>query len=278
MSSGVTAVVCALASAVSYGAADFSGGVAAKHASTFGVLVGARLCGAIVMMALALATHERVPASGAIAWASAAGVIGGLSLAAFYRALAGGKMGIVAPLTSVVAAALPVCVGLATSGRPGVLAIAGMILALIALWFISRPGADGGRAGIGLALSAGTGFGLFLVCIHKAGPDATYWPVAIASVCSLVLSGVIALAQGASLPPARLLPVVMAAGVLDSAGNALFVVASRQGRLDFAGVLSSLYPAVTVLLARALLAETLTRTQAAGMVLALAAVALIAMP
>ncbi len=271
-------VACALGSAVAYGAADFSGGVAAKRASAFGVQTVARLCGAAVMAALAVATHERVPSLDAALWAAAAGVVGGVALAAFYRALAGGKMGIVAPLTSITSAALPVLVALAIAGRPGAGAIAGMVLALVALWFISRPDGQGGRSGVGLALCAGAGFGLFLICIRQAGPDATFWPVAIASMSSLILSAVIVVVQGTPLPPARALPVVIAAGVLDSAGNALFVVASRHGRLDITAVLSSLYPAVTVLLARLLLAERLTRTQAAGMVLALAAIALIAAP
>ena len=272
------AVAFALGSAISYGAADFSGGFAAKRASTFSVMAVARTCGAILMSVLAFMTRERFPSSGEMLWAGAAGLIGGVALAAFYRALAGGKMGIVAPLTSVASAALPVLVGIVIAGRPSLRVIAGMLLALVALWFISRPDGETKRSGIGLALLAGSGFGLFLVCIHRAGPDATYWPVAIACVTSLVLSAAVVIVQRSPLPSRPVLPVVITAGVLDSAGNALFVLASRHGRLDIAAVLSSLYPAITVILARVVLAERLTPAQTAGMLLALAAVGLIAVP
>lgn len=268
----------ALASAASFGAGDFSGGVASKTANTFGVLTVARVCGVAVMVGLALATHEAFPAPTAVLWASGAGVIGGVSLAAFYRALATGTMGIVAPITSVVSAALPVLVAMATIGRPTAHVIAGMGLALVALWLISQSSGAHGRTGLWLALVAGVGFGLFLVCIRQAGPDATYWPVAIAAACSFVLSIGALIWQRAALPTWRELPVVIGAGVLDSFGNAFFVLASRHGRLDVTAVLSSLYPAVTVVLARVLLKERLTRTQTIGMLIALAAVALIAVP
>jgi drug/metabolite transporter (DMT)-like permease len=274
--SAYTAASFGLASAASFGTADFSGGVASKRAHVFGVLTIARACGLAVVVALAVITHEHLPSGRALLWACAAGFAGGLALPALYRALAVGKMGVAAPVTSVLSAALPVLVAAISEGPPRTVQICGLILALIALWFISRPEGRLGRQGLGLALFAGVGFGTFLVCMRHASTGAVYWPLTAALATSLILAIIILFAQGGSLPGIRVMPIVFAAGVLDTFGNFFFIMASQRGRLDVAAVLSSLYPAVTVLLARLVLKEQVTRTQAAGMVAALVAVPLIA--
>jgi drug/metabolite transporter (DMT)-like permease len=275
LSGGLAAGGFALLSAASFGTADFCGGLAAKRCHVFGVLTVGRLCGLCLMVALALITGEALPSPRALAWAGAAGVVGGLALPAFYRALAIGKMGIGAPVTSVLAAAVPVIVGAVTQGLPQGMQVVGLLVALVALSLISRP--DGGirPQGLGLALFAGTGFGAFLVLVHLAGIQGLYWPMATVLASSLVLSAAILALQRGSLPAPQVLHVVVAAGLLDTLGNSLFVLASRYGRLDVAAILSSLYPAVTVTLAWLLLKERITRLQTAGMTAALVAVPLI---
>jgi len=274
--SGAAVALLGLASAASFGTADFSGGVAARRAHVFGVLTVARCCGLLLMLAMAGMTREPLPSTRAITWACAAGIVGGLALPAFYRALAVGKMGIAAPVTSVLSAALPVIVAALTQGLPRFVQVAGLLLALLALWFISRPEGDLRPEGLGLAILAGLGFGGFLVFIRQAGTEGVYWPMSAALAASLALGAAILVVQRGSLPAMAVLPVVFVAGVLDTLGNVFFVLASQRGRLDVAAVLSSLYPAVTVLLARLVLKERITRIQTAGMAAALIAVPLIA--
>jgi drug/metabolite transporter (DMT)-like permease len=276
LSHGLSAVVFALAAAASFGIADFCGGVAAKRVHVFGVLTVARLCGLVIMIAAALVTGEQAPSGRALEWACAAGLIGGVALPAFYRALAIGKMGIGAPVTAVLTVAVPVVVAAFTEGLPRPIQVAGLLLALTALWLISRPDAKTRFDGLGLALLAGLGFGGFLVCIHQAGADSVYWPMAAALASSFLVSALVLAAQGGSLPGRSAMNVVIIAGTLDSCGNVLFVLASKYGRLDVAAILSSLYPAVTVLLAWLFLKEQITWLQTAGMTAALIAVPLIA--
>lgn len=273
---GLTAALLGLASAASFGTADFSGGIAAKRAHVFGVLTVSRAFGLVLMLGFATFTHEPVPPMRPLLWACAAGLVGGLALPALYRALAIGKMGIAAPVTSVLSAALPVIVAGFTEGLPHAVQIAGLVLALVALWFISRPEGRIRPQGLGLALFAGLGFGSFLVFMKQATQHATYWPLAAALAVSLVVAVLILIVQRGSLPVPGVLPVVLAAGALDTFGNFFFILAAQRGRLDIAAVLSSLYPAFTVLLARLVLKERITRLQTAGMTAALIAVPLIA--
>jgi len=277
MHSDLGSAAFGLLSAASFGAADFSGGVASKRAHVFGVLTISRACGLALMLGFALIDREPFPSRNELLWACAAGFVGGLALPALYRALAIGKMGIAAPVTSVLSAALPVIVAAFTEGLPHSIQVAGLVLALIALWFISRPEGALRPQGLGLALFAGFGFGSFLVFMRQATQHAIYWPLAAALALSLLLAVLILLAQGGSLPGMKVWPVVLAAGTLDTFGNFFFILAAQRGRLDVAAVLSSLYPAFTVLLARLLLKERITRLQTAGMTAALIAVPLIAM-
>jgi drug/metabolite transporter (DMT)-like permease len=239
------------------------------------VLTTARLCGLVVVVALAAITREPWPSGRALAWACAAGVVGGLALPAFYRALAVGKMGIGAPVTSVLAAGVPVIVAAFTQGLPGRIQVAGLFLALAALWLISRPDGKMRPEGLGLALFAGLGFGAFLVFLHLAGTQGVYWPMVAVLGSSFAMSAIILIVQRGSLPGPGTLHVVITAGFLDTFGNVFFVLASQYGRLDVAAILSSLYPAVTVMLAWLFLKEQITRLQTAGMTAALVAVPLI---
>lgn len=268
-----------LAAAVSWGAADFSGGLAAKTANVFGVIAVAHAVGLVFMLSLAVVFHEMVPPTSALLWGAVAGLVGGIGLAAFYKALAIGKMGLNAPLASVITAILPLIFSFWSEGAPHVLQLAGFAVALVSIWLISmQRGASGGsRRGLGLAVLAGIGFSGFLLFIKLAGSASVLWPLVASRSASLLLMTTIILTSRGNWRPGRVaLPYILVAGILDSGANALYVAAAQRGRLDVAAVLSSLYPASTVILARLVLKERLSGTQSAGMAAALVAVLLIA--
>ncbi|MDQ2805742.1 MAG: EamA family transporter [Chloroflexota bacterium] len=270
-----------LASAASWGAADFNGGLATRRANPFVVVAASQAVGLGLLVVLALLVGEPFSALSSLLWGGAAGVFGGLGLAALYRALAVGQMGVAAPVTAVLSAALPVLFAALTIGIPSGRQISGFALALLSVWLLARPnGAHGRPQGLGLALLAGAGFGGFLILIHQADVSSVLWPLAAARCASLVLMLPLAgIALRRAAPAAqggrRLWLPVLLSGILDVGGNAFFVLAGHVGRLDVAAVLSSLYPATTVLLAWLLLKERLTRSQTVAIALTLLAILLI---
>jgi drug/metabolite transporter (DMT)-like permease len=186
-------------------------------------------------------------------------------------------MGIVAPVAAVVSGILPVLLSGLVEGLPDRLQTAAFLLALVSIWLIARPdGQIDSHRGLGLATLAGIGFGLFLIAGKQAGHDGVFWPLVVARATStlLMLIVVAVSVRDARSLRAAFTPILLA-GLADSAGNALFVAATRHGRLDVAAVLSSLYPASTVILARVLLKERISPMQTAGIVGALASVAMI---
>jgi drug/metabolite transporter (DMT)-like permease len=278
MLTSVTAVLLGLASAASWGAGDFSGGLASRRAPVLGVLVVGQLAGTALIALTALVLGELAPPAEAIAWAVSAGASGAIGLAALYRGLAIGRMAVVAPVSAVLSAAIPVAWGMAHEGLPTASKLAGFVLAIAGIWLVARTGEKGeGRSGLGLAIVAGCGFGGFLVLMHGAAQGGTFWPLAAARATSVALALAIALARRRAWRPARAaLPLVLLSGAFDAGGNAFFVLAAQAGRLDVASVLSSMYPASTVVLAALLLRERVSRPQGAGIAAVLAATALIA--
>jgi len=266
-----------LGAAAAWGAGDFNGGIATRKANAFGVVVVAHGTGLLLMMALALITHDPLPGHDALLWGITAGLCGGIGLAAFYRALAIGKMGINAPIAAVLTALLPVIVGFREQGLPTHFQLAGFGLALIGIWLLAMPQGEQGRPrGLGLAVVAGLGFSGFLVCSGFAGKHSLFWPLVAARFASVLLMTIIVLASKVEWhPDRRSLLYMVAAGILDSTGNALFVAATQHGRLDVAAVLSSFYPASTVLLARLVLKERISLLQGTGIFAALVSVPLI---
>lgn len=273
-------VILGLASAASWGGGDFSGGLATRRSSVYGVVIGSQFIGLLLLAGLALLFAEPLPPSGDLLLGAVAGLIGGVGLMALYQGLAVGRMGVVAPVASILSAAIPVIVGALAEGLPAIPQLAGFVLALVAVWLLTR-----GKGAIavqwrelGLPVVAGTGFGLFLVIIDRASETATLWPLAAARVASLILLIIIAAVLGRRVLPAReQLGLVLLSGIGDAAGNTFYTLAAQIGRMDIAAILSSLYPAATVLLARFVLHEKLTRRQWAGLLIALAAVILIAL-
>jgi len=266
-----------LLAAASWGGGDFSGGLATKRASVFRVVAVAHACGLLATLAMAVLSGESLPPPSALGWGAFAGLIGAFGIVALYRALAIGRMGVVAPVAAVVTGVLPVLVGIRSEGMPSANQLGGFVLALISIWLVARPNeyVDSHR-GVGLAALAGIAFGMFLIAGKHAGHDGVFWPLVAARFVSTTLMVVLVGFLPRDPQPLRpvLWPVILS-GLLDAAGNALFIAATRHGRLDVAAVLSSLYPASTVILARFLLKERIGRLQAVGIALALTSVALI---
>jgi len=266
-----------LLAAASWGGGDFSGGVASKRASVFRVVAGAHFVGLLSMLLMAWLGGEPIPPPADLLWGVFAGVSGAFGIAALYKALAVGRMGVIAPVASVVTGIFPVLFSIRTEGLPDRIQMLGFTLALVSIWLVARPNdfVDSQR-GLGLAVFAGLMFGLFLVGGKQSGHHGVFWPLVAARSASTALMLVIVAFAPRDPQPLRpaLWPMVVS-GLLDSAGNALFIAATRHGRLDVSAILSSLYPASTVILARVLLKEKISPVQGAGIVGALAAVALI---
>jgi drug/metabolite transporter (DMT)-like permease len=277
MSSALATVVFGLLASLSWGSGDFSGGLASRRATASSVVIAAYAAGFALLIGLALVWREHFPSGMDMLWGGLAGVVGAIGLIAFYSALSIGRMGIAAPVSAVLTAALPVIFSAFTEGLPGPLQFVGFVLALLAITLISRPEPAKGRPeGIGLALLAGCGFGCFFILISRVSHNATFWPLAVARFTSvLFLLVFVGTRRQPVLPGRKVIPLVLLAGILDAIGNAFFVLAAHSGRLDVASVLSSLYPAATVLLAALLLRERVTRVQGIGILLALLAVPLI---
>lgn len=277
--SEVLAIAYGLASAASWGSGDFSGGVASRRGNVFSVVIVSQLIGGVFLVGLAFTLGERLPSPDNLLLGGTAGVVGVIGLVALYAGLAGGRMGVVAPVTAVLAAVIPVVVGFMNEGLPSTGRLAGFGLCLVAVWLLSSGG-DGGTIRsreLGLAVTAGLGFGLFFVLIDRVSESAVLWPLVAARAASVCFLVFFAMARRQlEAPAANQLPVIALAGLFDTGGNTFFVLATRLGRLDIAAVLSSLYPAMTVLLAWLVLKERLLPRQWLGVVAALVALVFIA--
>lgn len=266
-----------LAAVFAWGTSDFLGGYGSRRANAFMLTAIAHLSGLLLMAGIALASHAPFPSRSAVAWALLGGLSGGGALAIFYRALATGRMGLTAPVAAVLGAAIPTAFGIFREGLPQAVQVAGFVMAATGIWLISRTEDESSREGIGMAALAGIGFAGFYLCIRQAGDGSAFWIAATSKVASLTLTGLIVLiGRSARDIDRRGIALGILAGCLDIIGSVLFIRASQTGRLDAAVVLSSLYPAVTVLLARFILKEHFTRWKALGMVAALLAVPMIA--
>jgi uncharacterized membrane protein len=274
----LAAVAFGLASAATFGVGDFIGGLTTRRTSVRTVIVISHTIGLLLMVLLAVFSAEAAPLPIDVFWGAAAGIVGQVGLIALYRAMAIGQMGIAAPVTAVLSAALPAVFGMLTQGLPDVPHLVGFALAGAGVWIISRPDSAAGRpAGFGLAILGGCSFGAFFILLAQIHQNAVFWPLAVARLASVAVQLAFAVVSGGFVRPApRLLPLIALSGTMDVGGNVFFVLAAQSGRLDVASVLASLYPATTVLLAFWILKERLNRVQRIGVLLALVAVPLIA--
>jgi cyclophilin family peptidyl-prolyl cis-trans isomerase/drug/metabolite transporter (DMT)-like permease len=274
----------AIASAVLYGAADFAGGLASRRAAAIPVVMLSQFSG-LASLAVALPLlPDASPTRTDLFWGGVAGLTGGIGVALLYRALAIGRMSVVAPTTAVCAVTIPVVVSLLLGERPAPLALAGIVLGIVSIVLVSRQtsqltdaaASSSLRSGVATAFASGVAIGFFFLAIARTGPDAGMWPLLTARLVSVTLFVLLAIVTRRSIRmPADLVLLTVVCGVVDMLANALYLLASRQGPLSIVVTLSSLYPASTVLLARVVLKERLNLWQVSGVVCALTAIVLI---
>jgi drug/metabolite transporter (DMT)-like permease len=279
LSSHLLGVLLALTSALVWGSGDFSGGLATRRGNQFQVLALASVSGLSVLIFLAVVRGEALPDLSSTGWAASAGISGALGIAALYRALSLGNAAIVAPTAAVIGAILPILFGLAFEGVPRLTQLAGFLTAIIGIWLLTKSpfaSRDEIQGGLLFALSAGLGFGGFFILIAHVEPGIIFTPLVVAKVVSLGVALVILFAKGWGFPPISGKPIALVAGILDAGGNVFYLLAKQFTRLDVAAVLSSMYPASTVILASLILKERVSHAQWRGVLLCLVAVALIA--
>jgi drug/metabolite transporter (DMT)-like permease len=290
----------ALPAAITYGIADFTGGLAARRASVLVVTVVAQAAGLVSLLFVVGLVAGR-PSAAAFGFGALAGIAGASGLLLYLRALAVGPMGVVAPISAVISAGLPLAVGLVGGERLGPVAVLAVVVALVAILLATAGTRKDAAASTGLllGLAAGIGFGLFFVGLDATPPDSGLWPLLGGRIVSVTLLACLVLRHHLPLPtrtraaslaggpriPAGaearsrpLAPVLLmvVCGVFDTFANVLFLVATRLGDLGISSVVVSLYPVVVVLMARVVLGERLTRTQFLSAALALTASALLA--
>jgi drug/metabolite transporter (DMT)-like permease len=287
-------VMLGLAAAVLYGTGDFLGGLATRKAQVLAVLMLAETASVIVALPAAAMSPGPARLAG-LAWGIGAGLVGGLGLIIFYIGLAAGPMSVVAPVSGLVSTVLPVAVALAEGERPGCGVYAGALLCLVAIVLASSatgsnaadgtsaaapPGPPGPSRAIGYGIASGTSFGLFFLLIRNAGQSGELWPVAAGRIGELAVVLIAAAVLRRGLLPrgagGGLLLAAAGAGAIDVVANICYVAATRTGMFGLAVVLASLYPGITVLLARVVLGERLRWLQRAGLGLAAIGILLVA--
>lgn len=271
------AIVFGLSAAASFGMGDFTGGYTTKKTNVFLVLLYSQIVGALFLIVSILFIGEQLSFT-TIIFSTISGIFGGIGLLAFYRGLSLGNMGIVAPITAVVTPIIPLLYSFLnlkyTIGQ-----IVGIILAFIAIWLVSSSKLEKKITydDVTLAILAGIGFGVFLLFIDLASTTTSVlYPILIARLSSLVLiiCATTYFGKFEKIDP-KIVGLSALAGILDTLGNLFFVFSSKSGRLDFATILLSMGPVVTVLLAWKLLHEHLTKTQLVGIALSVIAVSLL---
>lgn len=276
------AVLLALFSAATYGVGDFMGGMAAKRTAAAAVLFWSHLVGVLLLLAV-VAVDGGTLTGHDFGLGALGGVAGALGVAMLYRALSIGPMSVVAPITALLAAAVPVAAGFLQGERPAAAAVVGMVVALAAIVLVSAEGEGSLRPsdlrGVTLALVAGTGFGLFFVALSYTDDSSGMWPLvgarttSVAAVGALILLGRV----DAVVERGRTRVLTAGAGALDVTANVLYLLAIREGLLSVVSVLTSLYPVSTVILARVVLKERFAPLQRIGMAIAIPAAILIAL-
>jgi uncharacterized membrane protein len=273
--------VIALLSAFAYGAADFLGGLATHRSNTVAVVIVSQAAGLALLTVVILFLPGSLPAARDLAWGGVAGLAGGGGVALLYRALAIGPMSIVAPVTAVCAALIPVAAGVALGERLTPVTMGGIALAVAAIVLVGQAPGRGGRRpvtwdGLRIALASGVLIGLFLVALARAAPASGLWPLIPARVTSIAMFAAIALATGRAVRmPAPVLKIAAGGGALDMLANALYLAAVQRGPLSLMATLVSLYPASTIVLARIFLGERLSASQLGGIACAAVATVLL---
>ena len=272
-------ILLGLTAALLYGGSDFGGGLASRRFGSLRVSVIGSAAAAVLAWAVLILAGGPGPSVRAVAWGLAAGLAGGAGTLVLYRGLARGQMSVVGPLSAVGAAVVPVLAGVALGERPSLLAVGGVLVALPAIVLVAASGSVRGKLGVGLVdgLAAGLAFGILFVGLAQAGRNAGLWPVASEQTGALLITLAAAVKSRQPLRmPVRALGLPLLVGVSGMAATLAYFYATHFSMLAVVAVLVSLYPGVTVLLARVLLHERFTPAQRAGLSLAALAIAAIA--
>ena len=267
-------VLLGLLAAAAWGCGDFGGGLLTRRTALFGVVFISQFVGLWLALGMALLRGESVPTPTDLGWAVVAGIVGVIGISSLYRGLAVGRMGVVAPVTGVMAATIPVVAGIVLQGVPPPLVLAGIGMAIVAVVLVSRVSDEGsGPSGLGLALVSGAAIGAMSIAIAQFSEGHVFGPLALIRTTQAVLIvAIVLVTRSAWRVERRLVPAAAGVGVLDMAGNSLFILAVQSGALAVAAVLSSLYPVTTVILATVFLGERVTRSHALGIALAALAI------
>lgn len=270
-------IVFALCAAIAWGSGDFTGGTVSRRVGPFHTVLISYTVGLFALVVVVLARRESIPPAADLVWGAVAGLSGMAGLVFLMRGFAVGRMGIVAPVSAVLATAIPVVFTALTEGLPERLKLLGFGLAIISIWMLSRREEFGGRpAGLGLALLAGLGFGGFFIALGQVSEETVFWPLVAGRLAACTLMVVFALFTRRSMIPSPFpLGLLVLAGILDVAGNLFFLLSIQLGRMDVTAVLGSLYPAVTAILARMISKEYMARLQMAGVAVAVLAIVMI---
>jgi drug/metabolite transporter (DMT)-like permease len=274
----MSGILLALVSALFWGSGDFSGGFATRKANPFQVLALSAICGFLVLVSAVLITRETIPQGINLIWSLLAGLSGAVGITSLYTALSRGNTAAAAPISAVTGAILPVGYTFVIRGAPAALQIIGIVIAVAGIWLVSASNTANPQkdiTGLSLAFLAGVGFGGFFICISQVQNAGVFFPLLLTRVVMLTVALIVLAVRRLPFPAPQKNPVALLAGILDSGGNVFFLLATSLSRLDFAVIISSLYPAVTVLLAALLLKEKVGNWQKAGVVLCLAAIVLI---
>jgi drug/metabolite transporter (DMT)-like permease len=248
-----------------------------RRTAVFGVVLISQLVGMAMAIGCFVLGGEAAPEPVDIAWSVLAGVLGVVGITALYQGLAVGRMGIVAPVTGVLAAVIPAAAGIVLEGMPAPMVLAGIATAIAAVLLVTRVEDEGGgRSGLGLALLSGAAIGGFGIVIAQIGDGHVFGPLTIVRATEAVcIVGGVVVTRTAWRPAASRVPAIIAIGIADMTGNAFYILAVQAGALAVASVVSSLYPVTTVILATVILHERVTRSHAVGIALAALAITLI---
>lgn len=284
------AVVLSLCAAAAYGLSDFIGGVVSRRVNPWAIAFTAQLGGAVAILALSAVT-DGSPRPEDLGWAVLAGLGNGVGTAFLYRGLSSGRMGVVAPISGVGAALVPLLVGLVTGERPAVLAWAGIVAALPAIWLVAReptpdppvgtteapePAVTSGSSGAIDGVMAGLGFGVLFAALGQVPESSGFLPLALNQGVGMAVVAALAAVMGHTFWPRQAAAYLgLVSGLLGATAVLLFLTATQTGLLTISAIITSLYPAFTVLLAAALLRERIHRGQGFGLLLCAVAVALI---
>jgi drug/metabolite transporter (DMT)-like permease len=271
-------IIFALMASLSWGAGDFCGGLVTRKINPFQVLLLTTASSVLLMILFTLLWQENLPKANDLILAVLAGISGALGLAALYRGLSLGHSALVAPVAGVIGAIIPTFVGLFIEGLPNLLVLTGYALSVVGIWLVSRV--DNGSAqitrnGLGFAVLAGIGFGGFLALIAQVEGEQIFSPLIFAKLASLVLALFLVRMRSLAIIRPTESPIAILSGFLDAGGNVFYLYATQYVRLDIAALLSSLYPAATVLLSKLLLQDQLSKYQWIGVSVCIVAIMLI---